>query len=356
MSARVFGRRAPLGRIGEILVEAFGRSQSGPARVRRLPPREELINVFEYEEVARSLLQPTAHATIAGGDRTAFDTMTLRPRMCIPTLDLDLTVELFGDQHYTPIIAGPAGDQRRFHTDGELATVRGASAAQAGIIISSRSSVPVGRLAGEAKTPLWYSVYAADRTAARTQAQQARDAGAKVLCVTLGAAGEGAKAASLTKADWAALDQIVQGLNLPIVVKGVMTTRDAELAISAGARGIIVSNHGSTQAGGAPIEVLPSIVDAVGLKVPVLVDGSFRRGHDIVKALILGARGVLVTRPVMWGLAAYGAAGVQSVLEMLQSDLARQMGAIGVSTLSGLNRNYIKIHGRTSVTSAPADN
>jgi isopentenyl diphosphate isomerase/L-lactate dehydrogenase-like FMN-dependent dehydrogenase len=100
--------------------------------------------------------------------------------------------------------------------------------------------------------------------------------------------------------------------------------------------------------------VLPSIVDAVGSKASVLVDGGFRRGHDIVRALILGARGVLVTRPVMWGLAAYGAEGVPSVLEMLQSDLARQMGALGASNLAALSRALIKIHakGATAKTSS----
>jgi 4-hydroxymandelate oxidase len=345
MSGPLIGRRAPLTRVGEILVEAFGRTQKAPANTRRLPPREELINVFEFEEVAKSRLQPAAHSTIAGGERAAFDTMTLRPRMCMPTLDLDLTVELFGDRHYAPIIVGPAADQRRYHPDAELATVRGASAAQAAIVLSSRSSVAVGPLVAEAKTPVWFSVYATDRTAARTQAQQARDAGCKVLCVTLGAFADGSKPASLPKADWTALDQIGQGLNQTLVVKGVMTARDAERALSAGARGLIVSNHGSTQPGGAPIDVLASIVDAVGSTAPVLVDGGFRRGHDIVKALILGARGVLVTRPVMWGLAAYGADGVQSVLELLQSDLARQMGALGASNLAALSRALIKVHG-----------
>ena len=345
MIGPLVGRRAPMKRVGEILVDAFGRVQKAPANAPRLPPREELVNVLEFEEVAKSLLQPTAHSTIAGGDRTAFDTMTLRPRMCIPTLDLDLTVELFGDRHYTPIIAGPAADQRRYHPDAELATVRGASAARAAIVLSSRSSVAVGPLVAEAKTPLWVSVYATDRGAARIQAQQARDAGCKVLCITLGAAADATRTASLSKADWAALDQIGQGLNLTTVVKGVMSTGDAERALSAGARGLIVSNHGSTQPGGAPIEVLSSIVDAVRSRAPVLIDGGFRRGHDIVKALILGARGVLITRPVMWGLAAYGAHGVQSVLEMLQSDLARQMGALGASNLAALSRALIKVHG-----------
>jgi isopentenyl diphosphate isomerase/L-lactate dehydrogenase-like FMN-dependent dehydrogenase len=117
--------------------------------------------------------------------------------------------------------------------------------------------------------------------------------------------------------------------------------------VEQGARGIVVSNHGGVASDTlSPIEVLPAIGDAVGAKVPVLVDGSFRRNSDIVKALVFGAKAVLLARPVMWGLAAYGAEGVQTVIEILQTDVARNMGALGAPTLKDLTRAMVKIHQR----------
>ena len=138
------------------------------------------------------------------------------------------------------------------------------------------------------------------------------------------------------------------------MIKGVMTIEEAKTAVAEGAGGLVVSDHGglaparpSTQgARVAPIEMLAPIVDAVAGKVPVFVDGSFRRGSDIAKALVLGAHGVLIGRPVMWGLAAYGADGVQAVIELLQSDAARNMGALGAPNLKSLSRSLVRVHRR----------
>src|SRR5207247_5350314 len=113
---------------------------------------------------------------------------------------------------------------------------------------------------------------------------------------------------------------ILKNLPTPMVIKGVMSIEDARIAVNEGAKGIVVSNHGAPSGTVAPIEILSSVVDAVAENAAVLVDGSFRRGSDIAVALALGARGVLLARPVMWGLAAYGADGVQSGIEMLQTD------------------------------------
>jgi isopentenyl diphosphate isomerase/L-lactate dehydrogenase-like FMN-dependent dehydrogenase len=111
--------------------------------------------------------------------------------------------------------------------------------------------------------------------------------------------------------------------------------------------GFVVSDHGrSTSAETSPIAILPVIADAVGDKATVLVDGSFRRGSDILKALVLGARAVLLARPIMWGLASYGAEGVQSVIEMLQTDLARHLAALGAPNIASLNRGMVRIHRR----------
>jgi 4-hydroxymandelate oxidase len=304
------------------------------------------VNALEFEEVARLKLSSAVYSTIAGGDRTAFERITFRPRMMVPTLEMDLSVELFGDTHFTPIVVGPVADQQRYHAEGELATVRGASAGRAAMIVSSRSSVPVADIATQAKTPLWYSVYA-DGDSAQTRVRQAVAAGCKAVCITIGASLRNGRPTANPRADWKAIDQIRQDLKVPILIKGVMTTQDAKTAVEQGAQGIVVSNHGGVASNTlAPIEVLPSIVDAVGGNVPVLVDGSFRRNSDIVKALAFGAKAVLLARPVMWGLAAYGAEGVQAVIEILQSDIARNMGALGAPTLKALTRAMVKIHQR----------
>jgi 4-hydroxymandelate oxidase len=313
--------------------------QSGPAKPAgrvRLPRRGDLVNVLEFEEPAKLTLSAPAYATVAGGDRAGFDRITFRPRMMVPTLDLDMSVEIFGERHFTPIIVGPVADQHRYHADGELATVRGASAARAAVVVSSRSSVPIADLAAQAKTPLWISVYAdAD---ARKQIDQAMAAGCKAVCI----ASEPA-----ARPNWKRIETIRRGLDPPIIVKGVMTTQDAKTALDQGVKGIVVSDHGGADEDKTtPIDVLGSIVDTVAGKAVVLVDGGFRRGSDIAKALALGAHGVLLARPVMWGLAAYGADGVQGVLEMLHGDVARNMGALGAPNLASLTRATIRVHRR----------
>lgn len=324
-------------------------SVQGPKPLPRhkAPRIEELVNVLEYEEVARQTLPADVFTTVAGSDRTVFDRITLRPRLLIPTLELDLSVELFGETHIAPILVGPVADQRRFHADAELATVRGASAGKAAAIVSSRSSVPIGELVASAKTPLWYSVYADATPTAQKQVQQAVAAGCKAVCVTVGVSPNGARSMSTPRVDWKGLDQIRRDVKVPFLIKGVMTTDEAKQAVSLGAQGIIVSNHGGVPTNTpAPIEVLAGIADAVAGRAAILIDGSFRRGPDILKALILGAHAVVIGRPSIWGLAAYGADGVQGVIEMLQSDLGRHMGALGTPNLKSLNRNFARIHRR----------
>jgi 4-hydroxymandelate oxidase len=319
---------SPLGRVGQV-----GRAGQ-PGRV-RLPRREDLVNVLEFEDVAKLTLDPAIFATIAGSDRAAFDRITFRPRMLVPTLDLDLSVQLFGQPHFTPIIVGPVADQRRFHPDAEVATARGAGMARAALIVSSRSSVPIAQIAAQATTPLWCSVYADTEAGARIDAAMA--AGCKVACV----ASEPSR-----PPNWRRIETLKRGLTAPLVIKGIMTPQDAKTATALGASGVIVSDHGAAAAGRTPIEMLPAIVEACAGTAAVLIDGGFRRGSDIAKALALGAQGVLVARPVIWGLAAYGAEGVRGVLELLQSDLARNMGALGASSLQRLTREMVRVHRR----------
>ena len=302
----------------------------------RLPPLGELVNALEFEEPAKLTLPPSVFTAIAGGDRAAFDRITFRPRMMVPTLDLDMSVDLLGEPHFTPILIGPVAEQRRFHKDAELATVRGAFEARAAVVVSSRSSVPIGEIVAQAKSPLWFSAYA--DSDARRQIDGALAAGCKVICLAVEPS---------AKPNWQRIETIRRGLDAPIVVKGIVTVQDAKAALDQGAKGIVVSDHGGTGADKtAPLEVLPSIVDAVAGRAAVLVDGGFRRGSDIAKALAFGANGVLLARPIMWALAAYGADGVRTVLELLQNDLARNMGALGAVNLNMLTRAMVRAHRR----------
>jgi 4-hydroxymandelate oxidase len=312
-------------------------------------PRAELVNTLEYEEQAKRKLAPAVFAQIAGGERASFDRITLRPRLLVPTVDMDLSVTLFGDRLFAPVVVGPIADQRRFHADGEPATARGASAAKAVMVVSSRSSVPLQEIAAQAGAMLWYQVFASD-PAARTQIQEAMDAGCRAICVTVGTVppiGGARGVATVAKVDWAAVAALKRTSRVPVMVKGVATPEAATLALQQGVDGIVVSNYGGVAGSRTEslILALPKIVDAVAGKVPVLVDGSFRRGTDILKALAFGAQSVLVGRPAMWGLAAYGADGVQGVVEMLQTELARYMGMCGKSNLKILDRTLLKVHG-----------
>ena len=359
MNPHTVTRRGALGAAGAMVAGALGRSAAAPEpmlppsmerqETRGGPPRVELVNTLEYEEQAKRKLAPAVFAHIAGGDRASFDRITLRPRLLVPTVDMDLGVTLFGDRLFTPIVVGPIADQRRFHADGELATASGASAAKAVMVVSSHSSVPLQDIAAQAGSTLWYQVFASD-PAARTQIQEAMDARCRAICVTVGTVPSLAGArgvATAARIDWAAVAALKRAARVPVMVKGIATPEAATLALQQGVDGIVVSNYGGLAGSRREglILALPKIVDAVAGRAPVLVDGSFRRGTDILKALAFGAQSVLVGRPAMWGLAAYGADGVQGVVEMLQTELARYMGMCGKSNLQMLDRTLLKVHG-----------
>jgi 4-hydroxymandelate oxidase len=179
----------------------------------------------------------------------------------------------------------------------------------------------------------------------RGRVQKAVSAGCKALCVTVGA---GTSTPAVAGVDWSAVNRLRQGLAVPVLLKGVMSPAEAQRAITQGMQGVIVSNYSGRPMQGvaSPIEVLPAIADAVGGKVPILIDGSFRLGSDVLKALALGASAVLLGRPTVWGLAAYGAQGVQSVIELIQSALARDMAMCGKLSLKALDRSAVRIHRR----------
>jgi isopentenyl diphosphate isomerase/L-lactate dehydrogenase-like FMN-dependent dehydrogenase len=291
-----------------------------------LPPLEELVNTFEIEAAAKQKLDPGLFAQIEGSDRTPFEHITFRPRMMVNATKLDLTLDLFGMKMPAPIIAGPIALPRHFHQAGEAAIAKGATDAGALFVVAEQSQFPAG------KADWWYQTQPLVHPA---RSEQAAAQGAKALCITLGDVGW----------DWSTIGPMGQRLKIPVVLKGVLSLQDARRAVEAGANGIVVSRYPPgvmTVSAPHPMDVLAGIVDEAGPRVPVMIDGSFRRGTDIMMALALGAKAILVARPVAWGLAAYGADGVRYVLEMLQTELGRTMAMCGCPTLASIDRSAVK--------------
>jgi len=311
----------------------------------RIAPRAELVNVLEFENMAARMLAPSVYATIAGSDRSFFDRITFRPRMMVPTTHLDLSLTLFGEKMFAPVMVGPITGLQRYHSEGEAGLARAASAAKAWMVVSSESSQPFEKIAAESKTVQWYQVFVdGDVSAVREKIDQAVKTGSKAICITTHAPlGSKTPRPSLS---WDKIDQLRRGLKVPVLIKGIMSPQEAEAAVKRGMDGIVVSNYGGllVPGMGSSMEMLPSIADAIGGKVPILIDGSFRRGSDIFKALAFGATAVMVARPLAWGLAAYGPEGAQQVLEMLQTEVARDMAQTGKPSLKDIDRSVVKLH------------
>lgn len=307
----------------------------------RTTPLDEFANVPEFEDMARRSLSEKAFARIADGDRGILERITFRPRLLISALDLDLSLSLLGQEMFAPILVGPASRQESIHAAGERATARGATAAKATLVTAERSGAPL-----EDTLPLapgaWRQVYPdGDLSAVAARLQEAGEAGCTAACLTIGADGSGGYG-------WDDVELLARGAGMPLVVKGIMNPGDGTEAIHRGVAAIIVSTHGSGRASGTadPVAALPAVAQAVAGRIPVLVDGGIRRGSDVIKALALGATAALVCRPALWGLAAYGAAGVQKVVEMLQTELARDMAQLGTVTLADISWNHVRVHSR----------
>jgi 4-hydroxymandelate oxidase len=305
-----------------------------------MTPLEELVNAFEFESAAKGRLDPETFAEISGGDRRAFERITFRPRMMVNTTRLDLSSQLFGSELFAPIIVGPVAGLKRFCPEGELAMVRGASSAKAPVVISTRASYSLAEIAGQARTTLWCQV-SLDGDPLH-DAQTAVNAGYKAVFLTLGTSKQ-------RGADWKMIDRLRQGIGVPLILKGIMNIAEAMTAAGNGIAGIVVSSYSTHEAlrMAAPIEVLPGIADAVGGRLKILIDGSFRRGSDVLKALAMGANAALLGRPPVWALSAYGAEGVQRLLELLQTELARDMAMCGKPDLHSIDRSLVKMHRHT---------
>ncbi|MDQ0814772.1 4-hydroxymandelate oxidase [Streptomyces sp. B3I7] len=337
------------------------------------------MTLRELHERARRTLDPVVYDYVAGGageervltgNEQAFERYALLPRVLRGSATRDTAVDLPGAPRTAPVLVAPTAFHRLVHPGGERATARAAAAEGAVLVTGTAATTAVADVVDAAREAapdpaVWFQLYPHPRrevTAALVR--RAEDAGCTALVVTVdspvfgrhvrdlrngftdlppGYAAEnmrdlpGSPPGDLTdipmspEAGWPDLAEIVRGAALPVLVKGVLHPDDARLAVGHGAAGVIVSNHGGRQSDAVPAAVdrLPAVADAVAGRVPVLLDGGVRRGSDVAVALALGARAVGVGRPVVWGLAAEGEAGVRRVLATLRDEYDHTLALCG---------------------------
>lgn len=336
---------------------------------------------------ARAQLTVPVYDYFAGGagdeqtvaeNEAAWRALWLAPRMLTGVAAADPSVELLGRRLRTPVLLAPAAAQRLLHPDGELASARAAAAAGSVFILSTRATADLADVAAAAPdAPRWFQLYVgSDRARVAAQLRRAREHGYEQVVLTVdfpvagrrerenragpvpfppgvdltdhlgavGAAGAKPVVGGWDALTWDDIGWVREQSGLPVIVKGILVAEDAALAVAAGASAIVVSNHGGRQLDGClPTAVaLPEVVAAVGGAVPVIVDGGIRDGGDVVRALALGARAVLVGRPYLWGLAVDGEAGVTAVLDALTADTVRAMTLLGVSGAAGVTPQHVR--------------
>lgn len=353
------------------------------------------VNLSELEELARSALQPMAYDYYSSGandeitlreNEQAYRRLQLMPRMLVDCSKIDTSTVVMGQRVSMPVLIAPTAFQRLAHPDGEVATARAAGRAGTIMTLSTLSTSSIEEVAKVASSPLWFQLYVyRDRAITRSLVARAESAGYTALVLTVDSPRLGRrerdvrnrfqlpeklcianleldKLASMPKnADDSSLSAYIASLydrsltwkdlewfksitKMPVLVKGILRSDDAKRAIEYGADGIIVSNHGGRQLDTVPatISVLEEIVEAAGKKVEVLVDGGVRRGTDVIKALALGAKAVLLGRSVLWGLTLGGEDGVVDVLEMMRQELELAMTLSGTPTLDDVTRDLVR--------------
>jgi 4-hydroxymandelate oxidase len=340
------------------------------------------------EEKARAKLAPGAYAFAAAGaddeitvadNIAAWRRLRLRPRVLNDITKIDTSVKVLGRKLKTPIMIAPFGRHKLFHPEGERATARGAAAAGAAFVLPTTSTISIEDVATEpGNSPRWFQLYLPpDRKLTEDLIDRAAAAGFRAIVLTVdqpvyGSSPRAARSPLAPSPDirnanlpgqpiaqnsykpdysgrvtfpttWRDLEWLVQRSKIDVLVKGVLRGGDAMRCVEAGAKAIIVSNHGGRHLDGvlATADALDEIVDAVDGAAEVYVDGGIRRGTDIVKALALGARAVLVARPVVWGLALDGADGVRAVLDHLNAELIRSMALCGVARLDAITSDLL---------------
>lgn len=341
----------------------------------------EALNLADVAEAARRRLDPVHWDFFAGGagdERTvraneeAFARRRIVPRVLRGTGPRDLRTEVFGTELSMPVLIAPTAFHRLAHPEGETATARAAAGAGTAMVVSMAATQPIEEIAA-AGGPLWFQIYPQpDREFTRAVIRRAEASGCRALVVTVDSPVFGRRERDLRNGfldlppgltcenmrdgtglvrdiamdaalDWERIAWLRSVTELPIVLKGVLHPADARLAVEHGVDGLLVSNHGGRQLNGAvaTLDALPAIVAAVGGRLPVLVDGGLRRGTDVLIALALGADAVAIGRPVVWGLALAGTAGVRQVLELLRAELDAALALAGASRPRDLTAEVI---------------
>ena len=368
---------------------------SGATRVAEHQSRAEPVNLMEYEARARECMDAAAYDYIAGAacdectladNRRAFERLWIRPRMLVDVSHVDMRTSVLGVPIAQPILLAPTALNRLAHPDGELAAARAAGAAGTIMVASTVAAYTLEEIAAAATGPLFFQLYMCkDRGVTRELVERATTAGYRALVLTVDLpylgrrerdvrraftlppgvsirnfeSGDYELAAAHTLRD-ATFDQHARYLfdpsvtwdvigwlrsisPLPVFVKGVLTPEDAREAIDHGVDGIIVSNHGGRQLDSVEptIVALPRVAEAVDGRVELLVDGGIRRGTDVLKALALGARAVLIGRAYLYGLAVNGEAGVRHVLDLLRAELELAMALSGRPSLAHIDRALV---------------
>ena len=354
----------------------------------------EILNLHELEELARARLPQLAWDYYASGaddehclrrSCDAYARIHLHYRVLVDVARRELATTVLGQQVAMPILVAPTAFHRLAHADGELASVRAAGDAGTAFVLSTLSTTAVEDVVAAASGPVWFQLYVyKDRGATEALVRRVEAAGCRALVLTVDAPllgrrerdvknrfalppgmeianllPAGYSRVSAPRADsglaayvaelldpsltWDAIGWLRGLTKLPVLVKGIVRPDDAARAIAAGASGVIVSNHGGRQLDAAPatIDVLARVVDAVGDGGEVLLDGGIRRGSDVVKAIALGARAVLVGRPVLWGLAANGREGVAAALGVLRRELDLAMALCGCPDVAAITRDLV---------------
>jgi isopentenyl diphosphate isomerase/L-lactate dehydrogenase-like FMN-dependent dehydrogenase len=345
------------------------------------------LDVFDFEPVMKENVPPAHFGYMATGvddevtlraNREGFLKFRLRPRRLVDVTRIDTSVDILGAKYDSPIVIAPTGSNRAFHPDGEIAVARAAKAGNHLQLLSTVATTSIEDAIAARGAPIWFQLYTTQRwEVAEGLVRRAEGAGAAAIAVTIdlrspakwttfvrlrrtdtrecgschgigdylarkpnfaGIDLGGVSGTVVTNLTWDLIKRLRDLVKVKLVLKGIVAFEDARLAADAGLDAIIVSNHGGRVEDGvdSTIEVLPEIVEAVGGRIPVLIDSGFRRGTDVVKALALGAQAVCIGRPYLWGLGAFGQAGVERVLDILRAETRVAMQQLGAPSLKDL--------------------
>ncbi|MEZ4470738.1 MAG: alpha-hydroxy acid oxidase [bacterium] len=354
----------------------------------------EPINLFDFERLAQKRLPDMTLGYYQSGardeltlrsNREAYERVALHYRVLVDVSRRDTRTTVLGTPIALPVLVAPTAFHRLAHPDGELATARAAGRAGTIMILSTLSTTDMEAVVAAATGPVWFQLYVyKDREATRSLVQRAEAAGCEALVLTVDApilgtrervvrnrfhlppglsvrnlSGAGLDEVREAKLDsglaayvaerldpsltWADLDWLASITRLPLVVKGIVRPDDAVRAVAHGARGVVVSNHGGRQLDTAPatLDVLPAITEAVAGEAELFLDGGIRRGTDVIKALALGARAVLVGRPILWGLAVDGADGAAEIIDLLRREIDEAMALCGCPTVAAITPDLV---------------